>query len=145
MTERILGYHIALRSALEQLSLLRVEGEQDTLIRHSRPTSTPVPPRQFKGRAQKSHSMLILFFTFQQLKRRLSQPGEPAWRRSGILKQTFNILQATQMCIMLSVNLSGHMEHEDTMKNLHIKQHWRSKCPEGRFRSSSSVRTHRTL
>lgn len=29
MTERILAYHVALRSALEQLSFLRLEGEQE--------------------------------------------------------------------------------------------------------------------
>lgn len=32
MTERILEYHVALRSALEQLNFLRLEGEQDTLL-----------------------------------------------------------------------------------------------------------------
>ena len=34
MNERILEYHVALRSALEQLSFLRLEGERDRLLSH---------------------------------------------------------------------------------------------------------------
>lgn len=34
MTERVLEYHVALRSALEQLSFLRLEGEQLMLLSH---------------------------------------------------------------------------------------------------------------